>query len=312
MHRRGSRRERWERAVHPGWRYDFEVDTSVCELTDECAAGDRQTRARRSHFCLRGTRYVPRVKPITVIVTASGAPGTAALSGAARERRARGAARRHRHERAVGRAAPLRRVPSRPGRLGSGVPRRDARRRRRARAPTRSCRSRRSTSRVSPAHVERFRRCRCSCRRPTRSSARTTRRRPTRSSIGIGLAGAGVPAGARRGGGRGGGARARLPRAAGVLQAGVLVRLARVPHPRPDRRPRAISCCASGPGRSSMRLEDAVEILASVDDRHGAARDGARGGRRSGRSTASRTGARSCSAIRRRARRCAPGSRCTS
>ena len=41
---------------------------------------------------------------------------------AARERRARGAARRHRHERALGRAAPVRRVPPRARRLRPGVP----------------------------------------------------------------------------------------------------------------------------------------------------------------------------------------------
>ena len=58
----------------------------------------------------------PRVKPITVMVTASGAPGNrGAPARAARERRARGAARRHRHERALGRPSPLRCVPPRPG-----------------------------------------------------------------------------------------------------------------------------------------------------------------------------------------------------
>ena len=60
----------------------------------------------------------PVVKPITVVVTASGAPGTAAPAAcAARERRARSTARRHRHERAVGRAAPVRRLPPRAGRV---------------------------------------------------------------------------------------------------------------------------------------------------------------------------------------------------
>ena len=68
---------------------------------------------------------------------------------------------------------------------------------------------------------------------------------------------------ARRGGGRGGGARARLPGARGLLQAGVLVGLARLPHPRPDRRPRRPAaaraarvgrrCCSRTRSRSSRR-----------------------------------------------------------
>ena len=52
-------------------------------------------------------------------------------------------------------------------------------------------------------------------------------------------AGAGVPAGQRRRRGRGRRARARLPRRPGLLQAGLLVGVARLPDPRPDRRPRA-------------------------------------------------------------------------
>ena len=76
---------------------------------------DADRAARLEH--LRADRIDLVVKPITVVVTASGAPGTGgAAARAARERRARGAARRHRHERALGRPAPLRRVPPRPGR----------------------------------------------------------------------------------------------------------------------------------------------------------------------------------------------------
>ena len=48
----------------------------------------------------------------------------------ARERRARGAPRRHGHVRALGRAPPLRRVPPRPGGLRPGLRRRDPRDRR--------------------------------------------------------------------------------------------------------------------------------------------------------------------------------------
>ena len=91
-------------------------------------------------------------------------------------------------------------------------------------------------------------------------------------------AGAGVPARQRRARGRGGGARARLPGAAGLLQAGVLVRLARLPHPRPDRRPRAPAAeraaglggdAARGGGRAAARR-----------GRPRPARDGARDRRR--------------------------------
>ena len=76
------------------------------------------------------TRYVPRVKPITVMVTASGAPGTAALLGALRrngEREVR-LVGTDMSERSVGRhlCDAFHLVP---GRLRSGVPRRDARRR---------------------------------------------------------------------------------------------------------------------------------------------------------------------------------------
>ena len=82
-------------------------------------------------------------------------------------------------------------------------------------------------------------RCRCSSRRPRRCGARTTRRRRTRSCSGSAcptlefrrVAGAReVEAAARELG---------YPDAARLLQAGLLVRLARLPHPRPDRRPRA-------------------------------------------------------------------------
>ena len=58
------------------------------------------------------------MKEITVLVSASGAPGTAALLKGLRANGERtGAARRHRHERALDRPPPLRRVPPRPGRL---------------------------------------------------------------------------------------------------------------------------------------------------------------------------------------------------
>ena len=96
--------------------------------------------------------------------------------------------------RALGRAAPLRRVPPRPGRVGPRVPRRDARGRRargRRRGPAavvvrprRARRRARALRRASP----------CSSRRPTRSAARTTRRRRYALLRPDRRAGAGLPA----------------------------------------------------------------------------------------------------------------------
>ena len=83
-------------------------------------------------------------------------------------------------------------------------------------------------------------------------------------------------AGARAG--RGGGARARLSRPAGLLQAGVLVRLARLPHPRSDGRPRAPA--AARAARSVVDAAGGGARAASRRGRHGVARHGARNGRR--------------------------------
>ncbi len=220
----------------------------------------------------------PLVRPITVVVTASGAPGTAALlRGAARERRARGASRRHRHERAVGGPAPLRRVPSRPRGLRSGVRRRGARDRRpggRRRDPAAVVvRPRGPRRRARP--LRRDRRARLAARR---DPALERQGRDVRAAPPARPAGARVPARARRARGRGGGARARLPGAAGLLQAGVLVRLARVPRARPDRRPGA-----PAPARAAGLGGDAARggaRAAAGRGRHRAARDGARDRRR--------------------------------
>ena len=199
----------------------------------------------------------PLVKPITVVVTASGAPGTAALlRGAARERRARGAARRHRHERAVGRPPPLRRVPSRAGRLRPGFP--DA---------VREVAEREGADAILPQSsfdleglagaVDRFdgiAGARLAARRDPpleRQGGDVRVPAPARPS------GAGLPPRARRG------ARSRRRRASSaipsgrLLQAGLLVGLARLPHPRPDASTAPTSCCASGPGSVSMLLEEA-------------------------------------------------------
>ena len=172
---------------------------------------------------------------------------------AARERRARAPARRHRHVRALRRPAPLRRLPHRPGRLGS-----------RASPPPSARSSRREGADCvlpqSSFDLEGLAEHRDTFPVPvlvskpdaifrSNDKAETLRvpppARPAR---------AGVPARQRRLRGRGCGARARLPRRAGVLQAGVLVGVARLPDPRPDGRPgapaaeraaRARSRCAS-------------------------------------------------------------------
>ena len=97
------------------------------------------------------------LKPITVVVTASGAPGTAALLRGLRENGERdGAARRHRHVRALGRAPPLRRVPPRARRAPTPASPTPSARSSSARASTASCRSRRSTSKGSPSIATRF------------------------------------------------------------------------------------------------------------------------------------------------------------
>ena len=138
-----------------------------------------------------------------------------------------------------------------PGGLRPGLRRRDARglpprgRRRRAAAvvvrPARARRARRSASRASP----------CSSRRRRRSAARTTRRRRTRCSTGSACAAPAWRRVTRRRGGRGGGARARLPGRRRLHEAGLLVRLARVPRAVGDGRP--ARAAADEPARASPR-----------------------------------------------------------
>ena len=86
--------------------------------------------------------------------------------------------------------------------------------------------------------------------------------------------------------------------------------LARLPHPRSRPSTARTSCCTSVPGRcrcgwrrrSSCCPTRAARSCSSWSSQRAA----------SARSTASPTASASCSATRRRARRCAPGSRCTS
>ena len=178
-----------------------------------------------------------------------------AAARAARERRARGAARRHRHERALGRAAPLRRVPPRSGGISTRRfpdAMRDVAEREGADAilPQSSFDLEGLAGAARPLRRDR----RCSSRRRTRSSARTTRRRRTRSCTGSGCRrrSSGACAARRRSRRRRG--ELGYPERAGVLQAGVLVGLARLPHPRPDRRPRRPAAArAAGLGVDAAR-----------------------------------------------------------
>ena len=189
------------------------------------------------------------MKPITVMVTASGAPGTAALLRALRENG-------EREVRLVGTDMSERSVGRHlcdafhlvPGGADPRVPRRDARRRRAGRR------------RRDPAAVVLRPRRPGGARRPVPDAgARVEPRRDpalerqggdVRAAAPAGRAGAGVPPGQRRARGRRCRARARLSGSSGLLQAGVLVGLARLSDPRPDRRPRAPAAERAARGRS--------------------------------------------------------------
>ena len=208
----------------------------------------------------------PRMKPLTVIVTASGAPGhRSAPPRAARERRARDPARRHRHERALDRPAPLRRVPPRPRRLRPGLSGRDPRHRRargRSGGPAavvvRPRRARRRDRRL-----RRRRRPRLAARRdpPLERQGRELRlpappRASPRPISGASRARPQVEAAARELG-----YPDRPVCFKPVFSSGS--RGFRILDPTVDR---ADQLLRERPGSVSMRLEEAVEILASVDD----------------------------------------------
>ena len=207
----------------------------------------------------------PLVKDVTVLVSRLGrARNRCAPEGPARERRADGPARRHRHERALGRPPPLRCVPPRAGRLRPGLRGRRARHRRargRRRRPAavvvRPRRARRAPrplpgagARLLAGHdppLERQGGDLC--------AAAAARRQGTR-----------LPARQRRRRGRRRGRGARLPGPARLLQARLLLRLARVPDPRPHRRPGAPAAeraagirgdAARGSGRAPARTRAA-------------------------------------------------------
>ena len=254
-------------------------------------------------------------QPITVLVSACGAPGTAALLRALRENGERevrlvGTDMR---ELAIGRhlADAFHRVPAR---LRPRLRRRDARGLPRARASTPSCRSRRSTCSASPRRRTASRASPCSSPRRRRSAARTTRPRPTRCSTGSACAGPAWRRVARRRGGRRGRPRARLPGRRRLHEAGVLVRLARVPRPLGVGRParaaaheparRRGGAAARGPARAARRRPDRAP-RDGARDRQGAddRRDRGRGPDRARPSEDARGDARRARDVLRDARR---------
>ena len=229
---------------------------------------------------------------------------------AARERRARRADRRHRHVRARDRPPPRRRVPPRARRLRPGLRRRDARGLPAPRASTPSCRSRRSTCSGSPRRRSASRGSPCSSPRRRRSTARTTRPRRYALLDRIGVRG---PAWRRVSGGEAVAAAARelgYPGRGRLHEAGVLVRLARVPRPVRVGRPARAAAHQPARGRGGAPARGPARAARRRPDR--APRDGARDrqGADDRRDRGRRAGSRS--ATRRRARRCAPGWRCTS
>ena len=209
-----------------------------------CSDAERERRlgssrdARRDDSDRPLREYSTHGAPFTVLVSGwRPGHGGARCARCARTASAR-SARRHRHVRALGRAAPLRRVPPRAGGLRPALRRRDARASSSARAWTSCCPQSSFDLEGLAAHRERFP-CPFSSRRPD-----AIHRSNDKAETYALLHRLGVPAPAfrrveRRGERRRGGARARLSRPAGVLQAGLLVGLARLPHPRPHGRPRA-------------------------------------------------------------------------
>ena len=240
--------------------------TTARRWATRCGRSSTPTAPRGSSCCARTDR--PVVKPITVVVTASGAPGTAALLRALRENGEREVrlVGTDMSERSVGRhlCDAFHLVPA-------GSDRRTSRprcaRSPSARARTRSCRSRRSTSRGSPA--------RSTCFDGIAGARLAARRDPplerqggvVRVPAAARAAGAGLPAraSARR--------RSRRRRTSSATPS------APSASSRCSRRGRAASASSTRrvdradqllrerPGSVSMLLEDAVEILASVDDR---------------------------------------------
>ena len=186
---------------------------------------------------------------LTVLVTASGAPGTAALLRGLRENGEREVrlVGTDMSERSVGRhlCDAFHLVPpgSDPG-FADAIRAIVEREERRRVLPQSSFDLQGSPRTATPS------RSRCSSSRPD-----TIRRSNDKAETYALLHRLGLPAPAFRrvnGGEAGGGrrARARLPGAPGLLQAGLLLGLARLPRPRPDASTARTSCCTNGPARS--------------------------------------------------------------
>ena len=251
------------------------------------------------------------LRPITVLVSASGAPGTAALLRGLRENGEREVRLVGTDmSRALGRAPPLRRVPPRPGRLRPRLSPTRSSRSSSASASTSSCRSPRSTSRGSRRTASASR---CPCSSPSPDAIhRSNDKAETYAFLHrLGVPAPAVPPGQRRR------ARSTPRRASSATPTGRSAssrcsrpgsRGFRVLDPTVDR---AHQLLHERPGSVAMRLEEARRA-APARGRPRPARDGARDGRRAHDRRHRRRRAASSSATRRPARRCAPGSRCTS
>ena len=257
------------------------VGTSDARAGARCGIGDedRYLLARAGWFEAHRDELARwlALRPITVLVSASGAPGTAALlralrSNGEREVRLVGT---DMSERAVGRhlCDAFHLVPRG---LRPRLSRRDARRR-----GAGGCRLRAAAVVLRPAGPRRAPR-----QLPGAGARLGAGHDPPLERQGGDLRAAAphrrprtrVPARERRSPGGGGGPRARLPGPPGVLQARVLLGLARLPRARPDRRPGA-----PAPARAARLRRDAPRGGARAPARRRwarPARDGARDGRR--------------------------------
>ena len=272
---------------------------------DGVDARRRPRRAARAPAPTHDRDRPARVKPITVMVTASGAPGTAALLHALRENGEREVrlVGTDMSERSVGRhlcdafhIVPAGSRPDVPGR-DARVAEREQRRRDPAAVVVRPRRARRARRPVPDAGA------RLAAR--TRSAARTTRPRRTSCCTGSGVR---APEFRRVNGAREVEAAARelgYPERPvcfkPVFSSGS--RGFRILDPTVDRAHQLLN---ERPGSVAMRLEEAVELLPDEGGPDLLVMELATGGERDDRRDRERA-ARSCSAIRRRARRCAPG-----
>ena len=253
------------------------------------------------------------LRPITVMVTASGAPGTAALLNALRpQRRARRPARRDRHERAP-RSAATSVMRSTCSRQGADPAFADAMLdiARRRRTSTRSCRSRRSTWEGLAEHVDAVPRMPVLVSSPDAIHRSNDKAETYEFLHRHRRDGARVPA------------RERIAPRSRLRRSSWGTRAAPCASSRCSRRARGASASSTRPstariscsmsGRARSRCGSRKLSSCSPDEGGaGSACDGARDGRRAHDRRLRPTAARSSSATRRRERRCAPAWRCTS